>query len=87
MSNDKDIVKAHKHSSYNKEELEKSNKCYCFYCLNSFEPGAIKEWIAKEKTALCPLCGIDSVLGDASGLPITDLFLEKMHEYWFYFCD
>ena len=29
-------------------------------------------------TALCPRCGIDSVLGSASGLPVEDsVFLEQ----------
>jgi acetone carboxylase gamma subunit len=33
--------------------------------------------------ALCPRCEIDSVLGDASGYPITHDFLSKMRHYWF----
>jgi acetone carboxylase gamma subunit len=34
-------------------------------------------------TALCPYCGIDSVIGDKSGFPITKEFLEKMYQHWF----
>ena len=34
------------------------------------------------KTAICPICGIDSVLGDAS-VEITAELLEAMNEYYF----
>lgn len=37
-----------------------------------------------EVLGLCPSCGIDSVLGDLSGLPVSNLeFLEKMQEHYF----
>jgi len=33
---------------------------------------------------MCPECGIDSVIGDASGFPIADeAFLKRMHSIWF----
>jgi hypothetical protein len=35
------------------------------------------------QTALCPKCGIDSVLGDACGYPLTEDLLSRMHQYWF----
>ena len=34
-------------------------------------------------TAICPRCGIDSVLGDRSGFPISAEFLSEMQRYWF----
>ena len=34
------------------------------------------------KTAICPICGIDSVLGDAS-VEITAEILEALNEYYF----
>jgi hypothetical protein len=30
------------------------------------------------QTALCPRCGIDAVIGSASGYPITQDFLQRM---------
>lgn len=62
--------------------------CGCFYCCSTFSPGAIKVWIDKNDqgvgtTALCPKCGIDSVIGDRAGFPVSPEFLEKMNEYWF----
>ncbi|MFL0243297.1 hypothetical protein [Mycobacterium sp. SMC-17] len=35
------------------------------------------------QTALCPGCGIDSVIGDQSGYPITSEFLNAMRLRWF----
>lgn len=34
-------------------------------------------------SALCPRCGIDSVLGDASGVEMTDEFMRAMQRHWF----
>lgn len=54
------------------------------FCLKIFESNEIVDWTdADDDTALCPSCEIDSVIGDASGYPITREFLLKMQEYWF----
>ena len=79
-----DIIVAHQFSSNHKEELQKDKLCGCFYCLEIFDPAEIKDWIPDSKgTAECPYCGVDSVLGEHSGFPITKEFLSKMKEYWF----
>lgn len=80
------LVQAHKGSSLHKDEIMASNLCGCFYCEQTFPPTEIEEWIeesqAKGKTAICPKCGIDSVL--SSSFPITDKqFLRKMNILWF----
>ena len=36
-----------------------------------------------EASAICPRCGIDSVIGDAAGYPLTTEFLSRMKAYWF----
>ena len=78
-----DIITAHDKCSYHRKEIETSKVCYCFYCLNSFSPAEIFEWIDDGQTALCPKCGIDSILGDASGIDLTEEFIKEMSEYWF----
>jgi len=78
----RDIIKAHDSASYHRVELEVSTVCGCFYCLRMFPPSEILEWIDGQQTAICPFCGIDSVLGDAS-LPITEEFLKAMEQHWF----
>ncbi len=78
-----DYVFAHQNSKSHREEVENSDLCGCYYCLHIFKPSEIVEWIDDETTALCPHCGIDSVIGQKSGYPITAEFLQRMNEYWF----
>ena len=81
---DRDVIAAHNYCTNNKDHLQKDSKCGCFYCLKIFDPREIKEWINEgHGTALCPYCGIDSVIGEHSGYPITHEFLKKMYENWF----
>lgn len=81
---DSELVAAHRFSMNNKEDLKKDKTCGCFYCLKVFNPSEIKDWLRDTKgTALCPYCGIDSVIGEHSGFPITTEFLSKMNKYWF----
>jgi len=34
------------------------------------------------KTATCPVCQVDSVIGSASGYDLTDDFLHALHDHW-----
>ena len=81
-----DIVGAHKYSANHKTKLLKDKKCGCFHCMKIFSPSEITDWIEDDtdQTAICPHCGIDAVIGENSGLPITKEFLEKMYEHWFF---
>ena len=84
-----DLELEHHFSSNHKPELEKDSRCGCFYCLTVFEPKEITEWLIDENscdergTAICPYCGIDSVIGESSGFPITQEFLLIMRHRWF----
>jgi hypothetical protein len=51
--------------------------------LKVFPPSEIEDWTDDDDTALCPKCGIDSVIGSVSGYPIEREFLQKMHDHWF----
>ena len=83
----KNILYAHEFSSYHREQLESSSKCGCFYCLRIFSPRELSQdkydWTDDGQTALCPFCGIDSIIGDASGFEITKDFLKEMKKWWF----
>lgn len=81
---DHEIIMAYQYSSNHKELLLKDRKCGCFYCLEIFDPIEIKEWIPDEKgTAVCPYCGVDSIIGAYSNDPITVEFLSEMKKFWF----
>ena len=77
---------AHKRSFRNQEAMNGSELAGCFYCCKVYAPSQVKEYVRENcdgRTAICPKCGIDSVLGSVSGYPLTAEFLEAMHEYWF----
>ena len=79
---------AHARSIRHRAEIEASATCGCFHCKKTFAPSEIEEWTdtknpAPEQTALCPRCGIDSVIGDKSGFALTSEFLTEMNEAWF----
>jgi hypothetical protein len=93
-----DVRAAHEHRTRNVEEIGKSDLCGCFYCLETFVPTEIEDWVEERprynnredlespemtKSAICPKCGIDSVIGSASGIPLTAEFLGLMKSYWF----
>lgn len=79
-------LKAHKASFKNMKDLKNDTLCGCFYCLEIYNPKEIVEFVEEdngEKTAICPYCGVDSVLGKSSGYPINKQFLGMMFKQWF----
>jgi len=83
-----DLEAAHDASSGHRAHVQRSETCGCFYCEQQYSPREIEEWVDADETgegqtALCPRCGIDSVIGSASGYPITKEFLEAMNRRWF----
>ena len=83
-----DALKAvYSHSIRNEESINNSDFCGCFHCISIFPVADVKlsDLIIEKdghRTAICPICGIDSVLGDAS-VEITAELLETMNEYYF----
>jgi hypothetical protein len=71
-------------SMLNREEILRSEMCGCFHCRSTFAPDEIAGWTDERdgvgQTPLCPRCGVDSVVGSASGFPVTSPdFLAEMH--------
>jgi hypothetical protein len=79
----RDHVTAHTHCSLHRSELMDSDICGCFYCISTFPVSEIETWTDNDQTAICPKCGIDSVIGSASGYPVDSSFLKRMHDHWF----
>jgi hypothetical protein len=80
------LVQAHKSSAAHKMEMLAGSLCGCFHCEQTFLPAEIEDWIeekiAHDETAICPKCGIDSVLSDK--FPVSDkAFLTAMNKWWF----
>jgi hypothetical protein len=78
-----DVREAHKRSIRHREEIGASSQCGCFHCCETFPSEKITEWTDDGETALCPMCGIDSVIGDRAGFPVTKEFLSSMRRHWF----
>lgn len=84
-----DLDKAHTFCSNNMPMLKKDKLCGCFFCLEIFDPAQISDFIEADNdcdglgTAICPYCGIDSVISESSGFPISTEFLNRMHQRWF----
>ena len=75
---------AGKHSCKHREEIEKSSVIVCYYCQTFLKLAEIKEWVDKDQTAVCPYCGIDTVLGNASGMfLLTTEFVKDLNYRWF----
>ena len=68
-----------RHASNHRVELTASAHCGCFFCFRTFVATEIRNWIDKDQTALCPGCGIDAVIGTASGFTVDDRFLRKLN--------
>jgi hypothetical protein len=69
-----DVQAAHIQSRNHRDEVIGSTLCGCCFCCATFPPTDIVEWVDVDRedvgqTALCPKCGIDSVIGDQSGFP------------------
>lgn len=84
----KQLLIALHHSTFrNEKQIQDSNTCGCFYCETIFRPDDVVEWCDDngkgDKTALCPHCGIDSVIGDACGVMVTPEFLWLMNKMFF----
>ena len=75
------------HSS--KESVLASGTVGCFYCLAIFDASACK-WhletrgsLKGQTTAICPHCGIDSVIPKSDDYTLDEDFLRAMYARWF----
>lgn len=83
-SNDKILCDAaREHASGHRDEIQASGRCGCYFCFHTFPNTQIKVWIDANQTALCPACGLDAVIGDASKHRLDDKFLRQMHTRFF----
>ena len=81
----KELLAIHKHSFMNADEVAKSKNCGCFYCERIYPSSHLEEedYTNIDATAWCPNCGIDAVIGDASGIHLTKELLHEMYIYFF----
>jgi len=91
MFNRADLESVHRYCTRNRALLARSERAGCFYCEAVFAPAEITDWIPESAsddldtgvTALCPRCGIDSVLPAAAPIVISAELLAEMKKHWF----
>lgn len=77
-------LSAHRHSRGHRADLAQSERAGCFHCLAVFAPSDIVDWCGRgtRESAVCPYCGIDSVV-PSNRVPLTPVLLEEMSRVWF----
>jgi len=95
---DNELQKLHDLSTLNRYAIDASDQIGCFHCERMWDPleFPIKEWcdgnFCEENkdtpgegnaTALCPFCGIDSILTKLGAGEITTEMLDAMNRRWF----
>ena len=75
------LLRYKKHAEDNEIEIVQSKKCGCYFCRQVYDARNVQEWIDDERgvTALCPECGMDAVIGDASGVEISKPLMKEMN--------
>lgn len=74
---------AREHASRHRVEIQASARCGCYFCFHNFPTTDIRIWVDANQTALCPSCGLDAVIGDASKHRLDGTFLRQMHTQFF----
>lgn len=69
--------------AHHREKLLAKATCGCFYCKTIFDPLEITNWCDKGQTAICPHCGIDSVLPEDCGAELNEKLLSDMNKIYF----
>ena len=82
LDREREASRLHRHTRANRMELEASEVCGCIACERIYFPSEVVRWL-DDGTAMCPHCGVDAVVGSASGIPIMPGVLRRAHERWF----
>ena len=93
-----ELRELHNKSTMNRHAIESSDQIGCFCCERIWDPleFPIKNWIDDHPTtrqpsagedgnatALCPFCGIDSIVAKLSVGKVTVYMLDQLERYWF----
>lgn len=77
----------HDLSEDNRDAVKGARACGCFHCLATFDASAVVDWMPgrdqEQATAICPQCGVDSVIPARDGEPVDMDLLRSMRAYWF----
>jgi len=85
MKTDPKFLELAKHSSHNEIEILHSKTCSCYFCRQTYSARDVNDWTNDKGgvTALCPICGMDSVIGDACGVPLDKNLLKDLNQAFY----
>jgi TPR repeat protein len=68
-------------TSDNEIEILKSKTCSCLFCRQTYDARKVSDWVNDERgvTAICPECGMDAVVGDGGGEPLSHEELKELN--------
>lgn len=70
-------------SMNNKTTLSLSNKVGCYHCCKIFYSKEVKSYTDNNKTAICPYCNVDCLVGDNCGFDLNENIIKKANLSWF----
>lgn len=81
MKTNQKLIELSKHSSHNEIEILQSKNCSCYFCRQTYSARDVNDWTNDKGgvTAICPVCGMDAVIGDACGIPLDKTTLKEMN--------
>lgn len=77
------LKRLHTYSAHNRSRIAVAGKCYCFYCKAVLDSSEITDYADHGQTAICPKCGIDSIIPDSIDEPIDTKTVAELNQYWF----
>lgn len=73
----------HMNTSRNRDDIARSKLCFCLDCRAVSKNEEVVHFIDNGETATCPFCGMDALLGDASGVRFSAQALLDTHMNYF----
>jgi hypothetical protein len=75
-----DVSDALKKATRNRSKIKDDTQCGCYQCLSVIPGREIREWTDNSKTAICPKCGVDSLIPGMT----DETYLKEANAYWFH---
>src|SRR4051812_49015519 len=93
MLSDAEFEAIRAYSGHHRELMERSERAGCFHCQKIFSPVEIVAWIEGRQletnnledgvSALCPRCGVNTVLPSAADIVLDRSLLAAMRYHYF----
>lgn len=80
------LANIYKHTKDNELDILQSKKCFCLCCFQTYSARTVSEWTNDKNNhmnALCPICGTDAVVGDASGYTLDLATIKELRDTYY----